>query len=84
MLARPDVLKGAGGLLGLRKKLSDGDAELGTGFQNPDPCNPERKVLLVGPVNEPVQDRVTEHLPPVPVWCRFRLYTLVPLIQPSL
>ena len=68
----------------MRKKFSNGDAELGTGFENPDSCDPERKVFFVRPVNEPVENRVVEHPPPVTVFCRVGLHTLIVCVQPGL
>lgn len=77
-------MKGTGGLLCLREEFSNGDAELGTGFQYPNTRDPERKVLLVSPVNKPVEDRVVEYPPPVTVLCRVGLHTLVICVQPGL
>jgi hypothetical protein len=83
VLTRSVILKGAGGLLGLRKKFSNGDAKLGASFQNPDSRNLERKVFLVSPVNEPVEGWVVEHPPPVAVFSPPGFHPLVTCIQPG-
>ena len=54
--------------MGLGVKSSDGDAELGSGFQHPYACNLEGQVLPVGPLDEPVEDRIIEYPPPVAVF----------------
>jgi hypothetical protein len=56
---------------------------LGASFQYPDTRDPERKVLLVSPANEPVEDRVVEYPPPVPVLGLLCLHTLITRIQPG-
>ena len=83
-LTCPVIQEGTKGLLGLRKKSSNGDAELGPGFQYPDTRNPQRQVLPVGPVNELVEDWVVEYSPPVAVFCRLWFHTLITCIQPGL
>src|SRR5678810_974661 len=66
-VARAVVLDGSDGLLGLRKDLADRDAQLGAGLQDPHPRLLQREAVLVGPRDEPVEDRIVEGLPPVPV-----------------
>jgi hypothetical protein len=77
-------LEGTRGLLDLGIKLAHRNAELSTGLQYPDTRDPERKVLFVSSVNEPVEDRVVEYPPPVTVLGRFCLHTLITCIQPGL
>src|SRR5438034_106531 len=77
-LARAVVLDGPDGLLRLRKDLADRDAELSAGLQNSHPGLLEREVVPVGPRHEPVQDRIVEGLPPIPVVGRFGAETRVP------
>ncbi len=81
-LARPNVLERAGGLLGLREEFSNGDAKQGAGLQNPDSSNPEGKVFLISPVNEPVESWVVEYPPPAAEFRRLCFHTLVTYIQP--
>mgnify|MGYP003693904151 CR=1 FL=1 len=79
-VARPVVLDGPDGLLGLREDLADRDAQLGAGLQDPHPGLLEREVVTVGPRDEAVQDRIVEGLPPIPVVGRFGAETRVPAL----
>ncbi len=67
----------------MREKFSNGDAKQGAGFQNSDPRNPERKVLFISPVEEPVEDWIVECPPPVAVFCRLGFHPLITRLQPD-
>ena len=83
-LAGTVVLKDAEGLLVLGEESTNGYAELGPGLKHPDARDPEGKVLPVSGLDQPVQHRVAEYPPPVPVFCRLRLHPLITLFQPGL
>ena len=71
-------------MLGLGIELAGDDTQLGPGPQDPHPGNPEGQVLPVGGVDELVEGRIFEGLPPVFVFCRRGLDPLVTGVQPGL
>ena len=71
-------------MLGLGIELAGDDTQLGPGLQDPHPGNPERQVLPVGGVDELVEGRIFECLPPVFVFCRRGLDSLVTGVHPGL
>ena len=71
-------------MLGLGIELAGDDTQLGPGPQDPHPGDPERQVLPVGGVDELVEGRIFEGLPPVFVFCRRGLDPLVTGVQPGL
>jgi len=70
--------------LGLGIDGPDGHAQLGPGLKDAHPGDPKRQVLLVGGVDELVEGRIFECLPPVFVVCRRGLDSLVTGIRPGL
>ena len=71
-------------MLGLGIELAGGDAQLGPGLQDPHPGNPQGQVFPVGGVDELVEGRVVEGLPPVFVVCRRGLDPFVRRVHPGL
>src|SRR5262249_61432029 len=63
-IARAVVLGGADDLLRLREDLADGDPELRAGLQDAHAGLTQGQVLPVGALDEPVQGRIVERLPP--------------------
>jgi hypothetical protein len=73
LLAQGDPVGRARSLLQLRIQLSDRDPARGLSLQHPDPGDPQRQVLLVGPLDEGIEHRIVEHGPPGAVVRRLAL-----------
>ena len=72
-------------MLGLGIQLADRYAHLGLGLQHPHPGDLQRQVLLIGLLDQAIEDRVVEGAPPVPVIIGLGGYLLVlPGLQPIL
>src|SRR6516164_4214769 len=66
-MAWPDVSCRALALLYLRIELADRYAQLGSRFEHLGARADQREVLIIGDLDQPVENRVVEHLPPVPI-----------------
>src|SRR5215472_3535054 len=66
-MAWPDVSCRALTLLYLRIELADRHAQLGTRFEHLGACADQSEVLIVGDFDQPVENRVVEHFPPVSI-----------------
>src|SRR5215472_1937820 len=66
-MAWPDVGCCALALLYLRIELADRYAQLGARFEHLGARADESEVLIVGDLDQPVENRVVEHFPPVPI-----------------
>jgi len=67
-MAWPNVSCRALTLLYLRIELADRNAKLGTRSENLGTGADQGEVLIVGDLDQPVEHRVMEHLPPVAVF----------------
>ena len=43
---------------------------MGPGFQDPHPCLAQGEILTICGINEAIQNRIFERLPPVAIVCR--------------
>ena len=70
-VARPVIEHRARRVLHLREKLTDRHSKLGARLENASSGTDQRKVLLVGGPDQPIEDRVMKDCPPrpiLPVW----------------
>src|SRR6516225_11604688 len=66
-MAWPDVSCRTLTLLYLRIELADRYAQLRARFENFCPRADQSEVLIIGHLDQPVENRVVEHLPPIPI-----------------
>src|SRR5215469_325212 len=83
-MAWPDVGRCALALLYLRIELADRYAQLGARFEHLGARADESEVLIVGDRDQPVENRVVEHFPPVPILLISRIDRRVVGFEPFL
>src|SRR5215472_16521583 len=83
-MAWPDVGCCALALLYLRIELADRYAQLGARFEHLGARADESEVLIVGDLDQPVENRVVEHFPPVPILLISRIDRRVVGFEPFL
>src|SRR5215471_8959333 len=66
-MAWPDVSCRAAALLYLRIELTNRNAQLCARFEHLSTCPYQSQVLIIGDFDQPVENRVVEHFPPVSI-----------------
>src|SRR5215469_12300064 len=83
-MAWPDVSCCALALLYLRIKLADRYAQLGARFEHLGAGADQSEVLIIGDLDQSVENRVVEHLPPIPIFLIPRIDRRVVCFEPFL
>src|SRR5215831_18332651 len=81
-MAWPDVSCRALALLYLRIELTDRNAQLRARFEHLSTCPYQSQVLIIGSLDQAVEHRVVEHLPPIPIFLISRIDRGVACFEP--
>ena len=84
VLAQPIARVSPDGLLALRKEVSASHVQLGSRFDHPHAGKLQRQILLVGRVDQVVENRILERRPPVGVVGGHRFHVVVLGVEPRI